>query len=78
MAKVRVPKELRPPSRFEPFEDPEASGQPLYSGKFRCTGKYRNVKRGEYYWICHPGEPKQVMYAYTSLNIPYVILERLP
>jgi hypothetical protein len=53
MAKVRVPKELRPPSRFGAFPDPEYNPEvygEIFCGLFRCTGKFRQSKRGEYYW----------------------------
>lgn len=48
--KIRVPKWHRPPSRWDAFKDPVPEAYGPYSGKFRCTGAYRNPKPGEYYW----------------------------
>ncbi|OGT58050.1 MAG: hypothetical protein A3E01_06570 [Gammaproteobacteria bacterium RIFCSPHIGHO2_12_FULL_63_22] len=50
--KVRVPKELRPPSRFGVFEDPAVSSFDYYKGFFQVRGVFQVPRRGEYYW--HP------------------------
>ncbi len=46
MAKVRVPKELRPPERFNAFRGPE-NGE---HGKFKVKGAYRFPRKGELFW----------------------------
>lgn len=42
MAKVRVPKEHRPPSRFGEWAHDK--------GLFRVSGIYRNPRKGEIFW----------------------------
>jgi hypothetical protein len=49
MAKVRVPKELRPPERFKPFHG-EVRFHPGSAGSFRVKGIFRNPRAKEYFW----------------------------
>lgn len=74
MAKVRVPPELRPPSRHEPFKDPVPSSWDYYQGLFKVTGTFRIPKQGEYYWH----HLRQVIRdASGECDQPRVILERV-
>lgn len=75
MSKVRVPPELRPPSRFEPFTDPHAAN-PLspYHGPWRVKGVFRQPKWGEAYWL--DGE-WGVLISQNIERGPRVILERV-
>lgn len=74
MAKVRVPKELRPPSRFGAFADDHSiPGSPHY-GPWKVKGVFRQPKPGEAYWM---DSEWGVLISQGTKRGPRVILERV-
>lgn len=70
MAKVRVPKELRPPSRFNAFPGPRIG----VTGSFKVIGVYRYPNIGEYFWSsCGMVELAPISFRFSKR----VILERV-
>lgn len=74
MARVRVPKELRPPERFKPFAAPGQDRGEF--GSFKVKGVFRNPKDGEYFWSQSFGG-SVLMGRYNIFFGPRVILERV-
>ena len=68
--KVRVPKELRPPSRFGAFRCPRLPQR----GEYRVAGVYRNPREGEFFWSMY-GEIEVARLNFK--HSPRVILERV-
>lgn len=71
MAKVRVPVELRPPSRYGQWRH-------TYSGRFfRVNGIYRVPVKGDYYWSPWFGVSQAMFDFYVVDGGAFVLLERV-
>lgn len=69
MAKVRVPKDQRPPNRYGLYKHE-------YSDAIcKVSGKYRLPKYGEYFWYSRAGHVGRAQFDFD--NTPCVIMERV-
>jgi hypothetical protein len=82
MAKVRVPKELRPPSRTNVFDG--CSPHEICKGRFRVKGLFRSPKMGEFFWVSKEtagmagnGNGYASIAVFDFKGCPRVILERV-
>lgn len=71
MAKVRVPREKRPPTRFGQIMGGEYSWVPKVP--FKVSGTYRTPKRNEFFWDAVHGKVNQAAFNFDLYKA--VILE---
>jgi hypothetical protein len=71
MAKVRVPRERRPPTRFGKIT--KVASQITEHQAFRVVGEYRSPREGEYFWNVFFGHVSRAAFDYDQCH--RVILE---
>jgi len=74
MAKVRVPKELRPPERFGAFVSRAGSENHLSVFRVKPPGVFRVPKPDELFWSAYCG---QVVISCDGDRLERVIVERV-